>query len=97
MTQLQNKRWFSYFECEVLCWVYWNKQGEGSALSLCIVVSTNLKINIRQLSSSTEAEVDIILPRIRNDLISLITREGMSSHVCCSIPTHGHCLYNLFL
>ncbi|KAI0284613.1 isoleucyl-tRNA synthetase [Russula aff. rugulosa BPL654] len=29
----------------------------------------------RQLSSSTEAEVDIILPSIRNDLINLITRE----------------------
>ncbi|KAF8500223.1 tRNA synthetases class I-domain-containing protein [Russula emetica] len=29
----------------------------------------------RQLSSSTEAEVDIILPSIRNDLTNLITRE----------------------
>jgi len=37
---------------------------------------TRLKVNIRQLSSSTEAEVDIILPSVGNDLTSVIIREG---------------------
>jgi isoleucyl-tRNA synthetase len=37
-TQLQIKRWFSYSECEVPCWVCWNKQGGGSALSHWVVV-----------------------------------------------------------
>jgi hypothetical protein len=41
-----------------------------------------LKMNVRQISSSTEAEVDIILPSTHNDLTDLIKREGMSSHVC---------------
>ena len=35
-----------------------------------------LKVNIRQLSSSTEAEVDIVLPSVGNDLTSVIMREG---------------------
>jgi isoleucyl-tRNA synthetase len=56
-----------------------------------------LKINVRQLSSSTEAEVDIILPSIRNDLTNLIAREGMSSHVCWRTSTHGHYLVESFL
>jgi isoleucyl-tRNA synthetase len=51
-----------------------------------------LKMNVRQLSSSTEAEVDIILPGIRNDLTNLITREGTSLHVCWRTATHGHYL-----
>lgn len=43
-----------------------------------LLYAAGLNVNIRQLSSSTEAEVDIILPSIRNDLTSLIKREGMS-------------------
>ena len=35
-----------------------------------------LKVNIRQISSSTEAEVDIILSSVANDLTTLIMREG---------------------
>lgn len=47
-------------------------------------------MNVRQLSSSTEAEVDIILPSIRNDLTNLIKREGTFSHVLCwRTSTHG--------
>lgn len=38
MTQLQNKRWFSYSDCEVPCWVCWNKQGDGGALPHFVVV-----------------------------------------------------------
>lgn len=56
-----------------------------------------LKMNVRQLSSSTEAEVDIILPSVRNDLTDLITREGTSSHVCWRTSTHGHYLVESFL
>lgn len=56
-----------------------------------------LKMNVRQLSSSTEAEVDIILPSIRNDLTNLITREGKSSHVCWRTSTHGHHVVESFL
>ena len=56
-----------------------------------------LKMNVRQLSSSTEAEVDIILPGIRNDLTNLIMREGTSLHVCWRTATHGHYLVENFL
>jgi len=56
-----------------------------------------LKMAVRQLSSSTEAEVDIILPSIRNDLTNLIAREGTSSHVCWKTSTHGHCSAESFL
>jgi isoleucyl-tRNA synthetase len=56
-----------------------------------------LNMSVRQLSSSTEAEVDIILPGIRNDLTNLITREGTSLHVCWRTATHGHYLVEFFL
>jgi isoleucyl-tRNA synthetase len=56
-----------------------------------------LKMDVRQLSSSTEAEVDIILPSIRNDLTNLITREGTSSHLCWRTSTHDHHLVESFL
>ena len=56
-----------------------------------------LKMNVRQLSSSTEAEVDIILPGIRSDLTNLIMREGTSLHVCWRSATHSHYLVEFFL
>jgi hypothetical protein len=62
-----------------------------------LLYAASLKMNIRQLSSSTEAVVDIILPSVRNDLTSLIMREGMSSHVCWSTSTHGLYLVESFL
>jgi isoleucyl-tRNA synthetase len=62
-----------------------------------LLYAAGLKMNIRQLSSSTEAEVDIILPSIRNDLTSLITREGTSSHVNWSTSTDGLYMVESFL
>jgi hypothetical protein len=49
---------------------------------------TRLKVNVRHISSSTEAEVDIILPSIRNDLTDLITREGTFLRISWSTCTH---------
>jgi len=43
---------------------------------LSVVIFRQLNGNIRQLSSSTEAEVDIILPGVETDLTRLIMREG---------------------
>jgi isoleucyl-tRNA synthetase len=62
-----------------------------------LLCAASLKMNTRQLSSSTEAEVDIILPGIRNDLTSLIKREGTSSHACWRTSTHGLYLVESFL
>lgn len=53
------------------------EQARGNRCAILLeLYFTHLKMNIRQLSSSTEAEVDIILPRVNNDLTSLIVREG---------------------
>lgn len=60
--------------------------------STVLLYAAILKMNVRQLSSSTEAEVDIILPDIRNDLTDVITREGTSSYLCCRTSNHGHYL-----
>ena len=49
---------------------------------------TRLKVNIRQLSSSTEAEVDIILPSVGNDLTSVIMREGTFLHIRWNTRIH---------
>jgi hypothetical protein len=76
MTQPLNKRWHSCFEYEVPYWAYLNKRGEESALFSTSLYFSSLTMNIRQLSSSTEAEVDIILPGVENDLTSLLIREG---------------------
>lgn len=59
--------------------------------------AAGLNVNTRQLSSSTEAEVDIILPSFRNDLTSLIMREGMSLYACWSTSTDGLYLVESFL
>lgn len=52
---------------------------------------THLKVNIRQLSSSTEAEVDIILPSVGNDVTSVIMREGTFLRIRWN--TRIHCVY----
>ena len=49
---------------------------------------TRLKVNIRQISSSTEAEVDIVLPSVVNDLTSLIMREGTFLRILWSTRIH---------
>jgi isoleucyl-tRNA synthetase len=66
-------------------------------LILLGLYSTRLKANIRQLSSSTEAEVDIILPNIGNDLISLIMREGMFLRIRWSTRIHRFHFIESFL
>jgi isoleucyl-tRNA synthetase len=65
--------------------------------STVLLLPLVLKMIFRQLSSSTEAEVDIIRPRIRNDLTNLITREGTSSRVCWSSSIHSLYLLESFL
>jgi hypothetical protein len=47
---------------------------------LLSVTGTNM--NFRQLSSSTEAEVDLILPTVDHPLNILIAREGTFPHLC---------------
>jgi isoleucyl-tRNA synthetase len=71
-------------------------RGRRCVVPLCYR-AVSLKINIRQLSSSTEAVVDIILPSIRNDLTSLFMREGTFSDVCWSTYTHSPHLVEPFL
>jgi hypothetical protein len=67
----------------------------------CVVSSvlclTRLKVNVRQISSSTEAEVDIVLPNIGNDLTSLIMREGTPLPISWSTCTHCLCFLESFL
>lgn len=82
-----NKRWLHCSGCEVPCWVYWNKHEERGTL-FSELYFTRLKVNIRQISSSTEAEVDIILPSVANDLTSLIMREGTFLRILWN--THIH-------
>jgi isoleucyl-tRNA synthetase len=62
-----------------------------------VLYFARLKVNVRQLSSSTEAEVDIILPCIGNDLTSLIMREGTFLRICWSTCTHRLCFLESFL
>jgi hypothetical protein len=61
---------------------------------LCL---TCLKGNVRQLSSSTEAQVDIVLPNIGNDLTNLIMREGTLLCISWSACTHRLCFLESFL
>jgi isoleucyl-tRNA synthetase len=67
----------------------------------CVILlelySTRLKVDIRQLSSSTEAEVDIILPSIGNDLTSLIMREGMFLRIRWNTRIHRFNFIESFL
>ena len=53
------------------------EQARGKRRVDCILFWSinDLKVD-RQLSSSTEAEVDMILPRVDSDLAGLIAREG---------------------
>ena len=53
--------------------------GGGSRPRSVFLCLTNIYVNIRQLSSSTEAEVDIILPSVGHPLSNLIARESTSS------------------